>query len=241
MKYSDTLKALAAYGTGQNRKIYVRHGANPANVYGVSFANLGKLVKQIKQDHSLAYRLWQSGNYDARNLATKLANPASFSLAEAEDWVKDIDNHLHAGLLGGVLAQNPNALKLAAKWTSSKVEYICETGYSLLGSLVKLNSASLPVEAALEYLAKIERDIHKSPNWVRYGMNWALISLGTYKDELMEAAIEAAERIGQVEVDHGETSCKTPLAAPYIRKAFMKRKEKERNQAMKREKLANKR
>jgi len=214
MQYSDTLKALEAYGTGQNRKIYVRHGANPANVYGVSFANLSKLVKQIKQDHSLAYRLWQSGNYDARNLVTKIADPASFSLSEAENWVKGIDNHLHAGLLGGVLAQNLNASKLVAKWTSSKAEYIRETGYSLLGSLVKLNSASLSVEAAVEYVAKIERDIHRSPNWARYGMNWALISLGTYKDEVMEAAIAAADRIGQVEVDHGETSCKTPLAAP---------------------------
>lgn len=231
MHYSDTLKALEDYGTGQNRKIYVRHGANPAKVYGVSFANLTKLVKQIKQDHSLAHRLWQSGNYDARNLATKIADPASFSLTEAQNWVKDVDNPLHAGLLGGVLARNPNALQLIAKWTSSKKEFIRETGYSLLGSLVKDNSAALSPTAALDYVAKIEREIGASPNWARYGMNWALIALGTYKDEATEAAIAAAERLGQIMVDHGETSCKTPLAAPYIRKAVMKRKEKESNQA----------
>jgi hypothetical protein len=36
--------------------------------------------------------------------------------------------------------------------------------------------------------------------------------------KLQKKALAAAERIGNVEVDHGETSCKTPDAAAYIRK-----------------------
>ena len=32
-------------------------------------------------------------------------------------------------------------------------------------------------------------------------------------------AIETARRIGKVQVDHGETNCKTPDAVPYIEKA----------------------
>jgi hypothetical protein len=34
----------------------------------------------------------------------------------------------------------------------------------------------------------------------------------------MKRALDASKRIGTVEVDHGETGCKTPDAAPYIRK-----------------------
>ncbi len=37
-------------------------------------------------------------------------------------------------------------------------------------------------------------------------------------------AIEAAKRIGKVEVDHGETNCKTPDAAPYIEKAAKRKR-----------------
>jgi hypothetical protein len=36
---------------------------------------------------------------------------------------------------------------------------------------------------------------------------------------LRQKAIEAARRIAKVEVDHGETTCKTPDAVPYIEKA----------------------
>ena len=44
------LQQLKALGTAQNRKVYARHGAGE-NLYGVSYANLGKLHKQIKVDH----------------------------------------------------------------------------------------------------------------------------------------------------------------------------------------------
>lgn len=221
MKIRQALTALKEYGTAQNRKIYVRHGADASKVYGVSFANLGLLVKQIKCDHNLACQLWQTGNYDACNLATKIADPQAFTMAEAENWVIHVHNPLHAGLLGGVLAQSKHATKLVMRWTKKKAEFVRETGYSLLGSLIKLDNQAISDEQALLFITTIEKEIHSSPNWARYGMNWALIALGTYKEAIRQEAIATAERIGQVQVDHGETSCKTPLAAPYIRKAAL--------------------
>ena len=50
-------------------------------------------------------------------------------------------------------------------------------------------------------------------------MNGALISIGVYKPSCRTEAIDAAKRIGKVEVDHGETSCKTPDASAYIDKS----------------------
>jgi len=49
-------------------------------------------------------------------------------------------------------------------------------------------------------------------------MNNALIGIGVFKPALCKKAVAAA-RIGKVEVDHGETNCKTPDAIPYIGKA----------------------
>jgi len=40
--------------------------------------------------------------------------------------------------------------------------------------------------------------------------------------------LAAAKRIGKVEVDHGETGCKTPDAAAYIRKVLDHRRKKKR-------------
>ena len=74
------------------------------------------------------------------------------------------------------------------------------------------------------YLARIEKDLHGSQNRVRHEMNNALIAIGIRNPELEKKAIAMAARIGKVEVDHGETGCKTPDAAAYIRKTLERRK-----------------
>ena len=55
-------------------------------------------------------------------------------------------------------------------------------------------------------------------------MNGALISIGMRNPGLEKKAVAAARRIGKVEVDHGETSCKTPDAVAYIRKGVERKK-----------------
>ena len=51
-------------------------------------------------------------------------------------------------------------------------------------------------------------------------MNNTLIAIGTRSKGLHKNAIAAAKRIGRVEVDHGETGCKTPSAIPYMEKTW---------------------
>ena len=68
MTAREVLAELEALGTEQNRKIYRRHSSGE-RIYGVSFANLGKLQKRIKRDHALAMDLWASGYFEARVLA----------------------------------------------------------------------------------------------------------------------------------------------------------------------------
>jgi hypothetical protein len=57
-------------------------------------------------------------------------------------------------------------------------------------------------------------------------MNQAVIGIGVRNDALRRLAVAAAKRIGKVEVDHGETGCKTPDAAAYIEKTVAYRKQK---------------
>ena len=77
-----------------------------------------------------------------------------------------------------------------------------------------------------EKLEVIENTIHDERNWVRYAMNQALIAIGVRNPVLTKKALSVAGRIGRVEVDHGETSCKTPDAGPYIKKTLAHRDKK---------------
>jgi hypothetical protein len=73
-------------------------------------------------------------------------------------------------------------------------------------------------------LAQIEKTIHSSPSDERGSMNAAVIAIGGRSAALRKLATAAAKRIGPVEVDHGETACKTPDAVTYIAKLWERAK-----------------
>ena len=224
MTFDDAMKQLKQMGTGQNVKIYRRHGAKDP-MFGVSFANFNKLKKQIKTDHALAEKLWASGNLDARVLAMMIADPHKLTSATADKWVKDLDSSMVADPFSGLVARSPLAGKKYPKWMASKKEFIRQAGYSVFSTFMRDNDQ--PSDADCRKLLKtIEKEIHGSANRARYSMNTALISIGAYRPALTEEAMAAAKRIGKVEVDHGDTSCRTPDAIDYMKKTIAHLKKK---------------
>jgi 3-methyladenine DNA glycosylase AlkD len=215
----DTLKSL---GTEQNRKIYRRHGAGE-DVYGVSFAHLKDLRKKIKTDHELALALWNSGNHDARMLAEMIADPKRLDSGTLDAWAGGLRNYVETNALGNLAARAPHARETMARWMAADGEWTASAGWRILAS-VAMNGDGLPDEYFERFLATIERDIHGSPNRVRHEMNNALIAIGIRNPALQEKAEAAAARIGKVDVDHGETGCKTPEAIGYIRKTVERKR-----------------
>lgn len=222
MTLAETMKTLEALGTAQNRKIYARHGA-PASSFGVSFANLYKIQKKIKVDQALANELWETGNGDAMMLATLVGDPSTITVAQLNAWVKGLPGYGFADAVAGLAARTPHAEKLSAKWIASKDEFTAQAGWAILAHLAQ-SSTTLSDDYFLERLNTIERTIHSSKNWTRRAMNGAVIAIGIRNAVLRKAAVAAAKRIGKVEVDHGETSCKTPDAAAYIAKTVERMK-----------------
>lgn len=90
MNLNTTMQALEALGTEQNRKVYPRHGVGP-NLFGVSYADLGKLANQIKKDTELARQPWKSGNLDARILATMIADPNEIDRETLQSWARKLE------------------------------------------------------------------------------------------------------------------------------------------------------
>jgi 3-methyladenine DNA glycosylase AlkD len=216
MELLSVLAELEAAGTAQNRKIYLRHGAHEP-MFGVSFAILNALEKKIKRDHSLAVGLWATGNYDAMILACKVADPALWQPSDADAWVKAAYCYVLAGEIAGLTLKTSFAREKAEAWINADGEYVERAGWLVYSGLTE-NSA-LPDEYFLNGIQRIIRDIHKSKNRVRDAMNTALINIGL-RPTLTSAALGAAAQVGLVQVDHGETGCKTPDAAAYIQKTL---------------------
>ncbi|MCI0488906.1 MAG: DNA alkylation repair protein [Blastocatellia bacterium] len=222
MTDSEVIEQLKAYGTEQNRKIYRRHGV-AGDLYGVSYSNLGKLKKAIKIDHDLAEKLWATGNQDARVLATMIADSSRASDRLLNAWAKDLSNYVLTDAFSGFVMRTPFVRKKMEQWIGSKKEWTGRIGWQLLAYLA-MKDAELPDEFFESHLEVIERDIHKGKNRVKDAMNSALIAIGMRNNKLKKEALSVAKKIGKVEVDHGETSCKTPDAAEYIRKASKRKK-----------------
>lgn len=231
MDFKEVMKTLEAAGSAQTRKTYSRHGVGE-KMFGVSFANLYALQKKIKVDHALAQQLWATGNYDARVLATLIGDPQAMTDKQAEEWVKGIDNYCLADMYAKFLGKTPLGRKKAEKWNKSKDEWIGQTGWALIGGLA-LNDQTLPDDYFESYLKIIETEIHNRKNRVRHEMNGALIAIGMRNPKMEKRAVEVAKKIGKVVVDHGETSCKTPDAASYIKKALEYRDKKKAKAAAK--------
>lgn len=223
MNVSEAMKALAAAGAEQTAKTYRTHGAT-GEVFGVSFAELGKFKKRIKTDHALAEALWETGNVDARILATMVADPTRITSTLADRWVKNLDYYMLVDYVAGVVSKAPCARDRMSAWMDSPEEYLRQAGYSMLAVMLRDGAGDFTAAELSEVLLRIEREIHSSANRARYAMNNAVIAIGVYRPALTESALAAAGRIGTVEVDHGETSCKTPDAAPYIRKTLERKK-----------------
>jgi 3-methyladenine DNA glycosylase AlkD len=223
MNAGDVLATLSKLGKPQTAAIYKRYGSGD-NVFGVLTSEIGKLQKKIKTDHALAMQLWKTGNAEARALALQVADPVKITRTEANRLLKDGPVRFVGWYLSGLVSRSPVAEETMRAWMKSTDECAREMGYAVLAKRVKDDPASVSDAEAEKALKTIEKEIHRSPNWARYAMNVALISIGTYKTALRKKAIDAARRIGKVDVDHGETSCKTPDAASYIERASKRKR-----------------
>ena len=217
MQVQEVMLELQAMGTEQRRNVFIRHGVGE-NFYGVSFASLEVMRKRIKKDHALALQLWATGNHDARLLATKIADPKQMDLGTINLWLPDLDNYIVADAFADLVVKTPYAQALADAWTGSQDEWTGRAGWHLI-ALLALHEQSLPDAYFEAYLDVIAREIHTRKNRTREGMNNAMIAIGLRDEALQAKAIETARKVGKVHIDHGDTSCKTPDAVPYIIRA----------------------
>lgn len=216
MSLAETMRALEKAGSAQTRKTYLRHGAKEP-MFGVSFAFLKTLVKRIGVDHELALALWDTKNHDARTLAAKIADPAKIGRSDLDRWAQGAQ--VCGGYVEMLAAESPHGASKAREWFASSDPTLRASAWTLAGFLTSLDE-TIPDAWFVERLAHIEKSIHSASNAERNAMNRALITIGGRNAALRKAATAAAKRIGKVEVDHGDTDCKTPDAGQYIEKMW---------------------
>ncbi|WP_077618473.1 DNA alkylation repair protein [Bacillus sinesaloumensis] len=223
MTYDEIMQKLEKLGSEQIKQIYQNHGVKEPH-FGVKIGDLKKLVKFVKKDHELALKLYDSGNHDAMYLAGLSVNPKLMTKETLQDWVSKAYWYMAAEYtVAQVAAESEYALELAREWMNAEEEMIAVCGWSTYSNYLSITpDEQLDILEIKELLNQVKTNIHEERNRVRYVMNSFVLSVGTYVAELNEEAKQVAEQIGKVHVDVGNTACKVPLAADYIKKVEAK-------------------
>ena len=175
--------------------------------YGIGLTKLKKLAKKIVKNHKLALELWALPIYDARVLSVLIEEPKEVTEEQVNRQVKDTEYWMMSYIYcSNLLPKVPFVKEKTVEWASKKDTIQRRCGYLLLYELAK-DDSKLPDSFFLPYLSILEKNIQKEENFVKDAMNCALFGIGKRSKALNKRAIEAAKKIGKVEVDYGDNSC----------------------------------
>jgi 3-methyladenine DNA glycosylase AlkD len=216
---SEVLEELRSLATEQTKKTYLRHGA-PENCLGVKIGDMKPIAKSIRGCQALALELYDSGIPDAMYLAGLVMDGSRMTKPQLERWARQAAWPMVSEYsVPWNAAESNHAWTLGKHWISSKQEKLACTGWATLACYVAIRpDAELDIKALSDLLLNVTTDIHSSANRVRYSMNNFVIAVGCYVLPLTTQAKKAAKKIGEVNVDMGQTACQVPDALSYIEK-----------------------
>jgi 3-methyladenine DNA glycosylase AlkD len=197
----------------------MKHGAKEP-FFGTRIQDMKPIQKRIKKNYQLALDLYATGISDAMYLAGLIADETQMTKADLQKWLDGAYWYMISEFtVPWVASEGPHGWELAQKWIASKDEKTAACGWTTISNLIAVKpDEELDFDALQKLLDRVRKTIHLQPNRVRAAMNNFVIACGGYLRPLTAQAQAAAKEIGVVEVDMGDTSCKTPFAPEYIKK-----------------------
>jgi 3-methyladenine DNA glycosylase AlkD len=218
MTKDQVMKELERLADPQTKKTWTRHGAKEP-FFGVKIGEMKTIQKKVKKDHKLAKELYETGNSDAMYLAGLIADEKAVTKEELQHWLETAPWHMVSEYtVPWLAAESRYGMELALEWINSPKESIASAGWSTLASLCMIRpDEELDLKLFGKLLKRVEKEIKKSPNRVKYTMNCFILAAGQCVEALTDPALATADKVGKVEVDMGDTSCKVPDAGAYLR------------------------
>ena len=192
---SLVLAELKKRSTKKTLEGMARYAIPSRNAYGVAMKDIKSLGKSLGSDHALAKALWATGVYEARMLASFIADPALLTPAQMDRWCREFDNWAYCDAMSfNLFDRSPHAWPMVAKWSERKPEFEKRTAFALLWSL-SVHDKSATDRQFLDGLALIEREATDDRNFVRKAVNMALRAIGKRNRALNTAAVAVARRL----------------------------------------------
>jgi len=194
-----TIAWLEKTGTRTVRDGMARYGIPATKAFGVSVGTLKTHAKALGKNHALALELWSSGWYEARLLASFVAEPAQLVVSEMNAWAKDFDSWAVCDTVCfHAFDRTPLAWGRIAPWAAASAEFHRRGAFALLWGL-SVHDREASDAAFLDCFALIEKAASDPRDYVKKGVDMALRAIGKRNASLHAAALELAARLCESE------------------------------------------
>lgn len=213
MTLKEALAKLKSLGDEKMRKHNKKHGADD-NQFGVKMGDIRNVAKEIKSDHALALALWETGNIEARLLATLIINVKQLSVKEMEEMTRSINFTGVADWFNSyVVKEHPDKEELRKKWMKAKDPYSARAGWSLTAGRVAREPGGIDLPALLN---RIEAEMPGAAPEVQWTMNTTLAQIGINFPEHRKRALAIGEKLGIYRDYPVSKGCTSPFAPIWI-------------------------
>ncbi len=216
MTLKETLKQIEALGDETLRARNRGHdhfGARYGDI-GVPLGDIRKLATKIKTNHELALALWETGNVEARLLATLLIKPKNLSRTEVDRMVRSATSVQVAEWLNSyVVKKHPDNEALRLAWMADDDPWAARAGWGLTSERIARSPEGLDLPALLE---RIESEMGGAPPEVQWTMNFCLGGIGIHFPKYRKRAIAIGDALGLYRDYPVSKGCTSPFAPIWI-------------------------
>lgn len=197
MTTAEITERLQALGHAENIVKMQRFGVYVENAYGIRMPDLRKFAREVGKDHTLALQLWDTGNHEARILASLIDKPKEVTPAQMEKWVADFDAwDVCDQVCGNLFVRTPYALEKAVAWSHHEEEFIKRAGFSMM-AYIAVHHKKADNDIFIPFFQRIEAEAYDSRNFVKKAVNWALRQIGKRNPILYHQAVQVAQKISE--------------------------------------------
>lgn len=198
-------------------------GATCGTAFGVSMKDVQRIAKRVIREgpkdkpesaawrHELAAELWATGQYEARQMAPYVDEPALVTSGQMERWARDFDNWATCDTACFVLfdrvpppPERPLvSMKMVRAWAKRKEEFVKRAAFATIAGMALHDKKTL-IDAEgdavfVSLLPLIEAAANDERNFVKKGVSWALRGIGKRNERLRKEAIRVATRLSKSE------------------------------------------
>ncbi|MGC4963400.1 DNA alkylation repair protein [Gordonia sp. DT101] len=207
---ADVMAELAELEDPKVREVNSRHGDD----HGVNLTKLRAVAKRLKTQHELAHGLWETGDTEARLLATLICRPKTFDRDDLDAMVRDARTpKVHDWLVNYVVKKNSHCEELRRAWLADPDPVVASAGWALTAQRVAKEPQALDLRALLDV---IDAEMKGAPDRLQWTMNVCLAQIGIADPEYRGRAIEIGERLEVLKDYPTSPGCTSPFAPVWI-------------------------